>query len=236
MRVVMLGPPGAGKGTQAARIGEVYGIPHVATGDIFRANVSEGTELGRKAEEHMEAGELVPDDIVIGMVTDRLERPDVESGFVLDGFPRTVPQAQALEEELLDRGTNLDVVLRLTVGSDEILQRLTERRVCRAEGHTYHLTHDPPEQEGVCDVDGSELYQREDDERDVVLHRLEVYHKQTEPLEIYYWERGLLRELEAVGTMDEVTERALGILGEYAAPPDGAMAATTDGDGSGDTG
>lgn len=220
MRVIMLGPPGAGKGTQASRISEHYGVPHVSTGNIFRANVKGDTELGRRAREYMDAGELVPDGIVIDMVDDRLAQPDAADGFVLDGFPRTVPQAQALEDLLIDLQAPLDVVLRLAIEDETVVARLTGRRVCRASDHTYHVDNDPPEQPGVCDADGTELYQREDDRREVVLNRLEVYHEETEPLEMFYWRRGLLRDLKAVGSVDEVTDRALHILADYERPRD----------------
>lgn len=222
MRVTMLGPPGAGKGTQSARVAAAYAVPHVATGDLLRAHVRRESELGRRARQFMDEGRLVPDEIVVGMVAERLARPDAADGFVLDGFPRTVPQAQALEE--LADGAPLDVVLRLVIDEDEVVDRLTGRLVCRAQGHTYHRTHNPPCREGVCDIDGSELYQREDDEREVVLNRLEVYRRQTEPLEMYYWERGLLRDLEAAGSIEEVSRRALAILSEYEVPVDRARA------------
>lgn len=222
MRVTMLGPPGAGKGTQSARVAAAYAVPHVATGDLLRAHVRRESELGRRARQFMEEGRLVPDEIVVDMVAERLARPDAADGFVLDGFPRTVPQAQALEE--LADGAPLDVVLRLVIDEDEVVDRLTGRLVCRAQGHTYHRTHNPPRREGVCDIDGSELYQREDDEREVVLNRLEVYRRQTEPLEMYYWERGLLRDLEAAGSIEEVSRRALAILSEYEVPVDRARA------------
>ena len=219
MRVIMLGPPGAGKGTQANRIADAYRIPHISTGDIFRENVKSATELGRKAQEYMDAGELVPDDVVVGMVASRLAEPDAKSGFNLDGFPRTVPQAQSLEDLLVDRETPLDVVLRLAVDEDEVVHRLTGRRVCRDCGAVYHVDYNPPSEPGVCDACGGELYQRDDDREEVVLNRLDVYHRQTQPLEYFYWERGLLRDVEAVGTVDEVTDRALGVLREYEEPP-----------------
>lgn len=217
-RVVLLGPPGAGKGTQAARVSETYDIPHIATGDIFRTNVKDDTELGRKAKEYMDAGELVPDDVVVGMVRDRLKEDDAADGFVLDGFPRTVPQAQALEETLADMERPLDCVLRFSVGEDEIVERITGRRTCPECGAVYHVDASPPEQEGICDRCGSELVQREDDREEVVRNRLEVYHRQTEPLEFFYWQRGLLRDVDAVGEVDDVTKRALDVLGEYVDP------------------
>lgn len=219
MRLVLLGPPGAGKGTQAARVAETYGVPHISTGDILRDHVRRGTDLGQRAKTVMEAGEYVSDDLVVAMVAARIAEPDARGGFVFDGFPRTVPQAQALEDLLVDSGTPLDVVLRLAVDEAEVVKRLTGRRTCRTCGAIYHIEHQPPSTEGVCDLDGGELYQRDDDKEEVVLNRLEVYRRQTEPLEHFYWQRGLLRDLEAVGTVDEVTDRALAILSEYAGEP-----------------
>jgi adenylate kinase len=217
VRVILLGPPGAGKGTQAVRIAEAFGIPHISTGDIFRENVRGDTDLGREAKRYMDAGELVPDEVVVGMVADRLAQADAVEGFCLDGFPRTVPQAQALEDLLVDRDAPLEVVVRFLVDHDEVVQRLTGRRSCASCGAVYHVEHAPPQQEGICDQCGGELIQRDDDTEDVVLNRLEVYRKQTEPLEHFYWERGLLRDVEAVGEVDAVTERTLGLLREYAA-------------------
>jgi adenylate kinase len=215
VRVILLGPPGAGKGTQATRIAERYGIPHISTGDILRANVREGTDLGQEAKRYMDAGDLVPDEVIMGMVADRLEQPDAEAGFLFDGFPRTVPQAEALEGMLLDRGEPLDAVLRLAVPQDEVVRRLTGRRTCSGCGRIFHLVFDPPAEPGRCDDCGGELTQRDDDTEAVVLNRLEVYRSQTQPLEHFYWERGLLRDVEAVGRPDEVSERAAQVLAEY---------------------
>lgn len=217
LRVVLLGPPGAGKGTQAERIAQAYDVPHVSTGDIFRANVRQGTELGHRSRSYMEAGELVPDDIVIGMVADRLGEPDA-AGFLLDGFPRTVPQAQALEEILAEVGRPLDAVLRLALDEDEIVRRITGRRVCPACGATFHVDYEPAARRGVCDQCGAKLTQRRDDREEVVTNRLSVYRRQTEPLEYFYWQRGLLRDVEAVGSVEEVTGRALAVLAEYVRP------------------
>lgn len=216
MRVILLGPPGAGKGTQAVRIAETYAIPHISTGDILRANVKAGTPLGTEAKSYMDAGDLVTDEVIIGMVAGRLDEDDAVGGFLFDGFPRTVPQANALEELLIGRETPLDVVLRLAVAKDEAVNRLTGRRTCSGCGRIFHLVYDPPSNEGRCDDCDGELTQRDDDTEDVVLNRLEVYAAQTEPLEHFYWERGLLRDVEAVGTMDEVFASATGILREYA--------------------
>ena len=218
MRVILLGPPGAGKGTQAVRIAEAFGLPHISTGDIFRENVRGGTDLGVEAKRYMDAGELVPDEIVVGMVADRLAQPDAATGFCLDGFPRTVPQAQALEDLLVERDAPLEVVVRFAVAEDEVVARLTGRRTCSGCGAVFHVEHAPPATEGVCDSCGGELVQRDDDTEDVVMNRLEVYRKQTEPLEHFYWERGLLRDVEAVGSVDDVTARTVDLLREYAAP------------------
>jgi adenylate kinase len=218
VRVILLGPPGAGKGTQAVRIAEAFGIPHISTGDILRANVREGTDLGREAKRYMDAGDLVPDDVIMGMVGDRLAEPDAAEGFLFDGFPRTVPQAQALEDLLIEREQPLDVVVRLAVDQAEVVERLTGRRTCTNCGSVFHVTANPPATEGVCDNCGGELVQRDDDTEDVVLNRLEVYRSQTEPLEYFYWQRGLLRDVEAVGSVDEVAERARKLLEEYAVP------------------
>jgi adenylate kinase len=215
VRVILLGPPGAGKGTQATRIAERYGIPHISTGDILRANVREGTSLGQEAKRYMDAGDLVPDEVIMGMVADRLGAPDAESGFLFDGFPRTVPQAEALEGMLIDRAAPLDAVLRLAVPQDEVVRRLTGRRTCSGCGRIFHLVFDPPAEQGRCDDCGGELTQRDDDTEAVVLNRLEVYRSQTQPLEHFYWERGLLRDVEAVGPPDEVSERAAQVLAEY---------------------
>ena len=215
MRVILLGPPGAGKGTQATRIAERYGIPHISTGDLLRANVREGTSLGQEAQRYMDAGDLVPDEVIMGMVADRLELPDAEAGFLFDGFPRTVPQAEALEGMLIDRGAPLDAVLRLAVPQDEVVRRLTGRRTCSGCGRIFHEVFDPPVEPGRCDDCGGELTQRDDDTEAVVLNRLDVYRSQTQPLEHFYWERGLLRDVEAVGTPEEVSERAAQVLAEY---------------------
>ncbi|MEX0952731.1 MAG: adenylate kinase [Nitriliruptoraceae bacterium] len=215
MRVILLGPPGAGKGTQAVVISAAASIPHISTGDILRANVSEGTELGQQARSYMDAGDLVPDEVIIGMVGDRLDEDDAGDGFLFDGFPRTVPQAEALEQLLIDRQTPLDVVLRLAVPVDEVVSRLTGRRTCADCGRIFHVEFTPPANPDVCDDCGGALTQRDDDTEDVVLNRLEVYRSQTEPLEQFYWERGLLRDVEAVGPVDEVSARARAILGEF---------------------
>ena len=215
MRLVLVGPPGAGKGTQAQFISAHMGIPKISTGDIFRANVSQGTELGQQAKKFMDAGDLVPDEITIGMVVSRLEEDDARKGFLLDGFPRNVPQAKTFNDLLLDAGTPLDVVLELVVDDDEVVRRLSGRRTCRNCGHIWHLDFDPPSAEGVCDICGGELFQRDDDKPETIRHRLEVYYEQTAPLVGYYAEAGVLVGIDAMGPVHDVTERALAALRPY---------------------
>ena len=215
MRLVLVGPPGAGKGTQAQFISAHMGIPKISTGDIFRANVSQGTELGQEAKKFMDAGDLVPDEITIGMVVARLEEDDARKGFLLDGFPRNVPQAKTFNDMLLASSTPLDVVLELVVDDDEVVRRLSGRRTCRNCGHIWHLDFDPPSAEGVCDICGGELFQRDDDKPETIRHRLEVYYEQTAPLVGYYAEAGVLVGIDAMGPVDDVTERALAALRPY---------------------
>ena len=215
MRIILLGPPGAGKGTQAVTIAQALNIPHISTGDILRANVKAGTELGKEAKSFMDAGDLVPDEVILGMVGDRLDEDDAKAGFLFDGFPRTVPQAEALEQLLIERQEPLTVAIRLAVAQDEVVHRLTGRRTCSQCGRIFHTTFDPPSVEGRCDDCDGELTQRDDDSEDVVLNRLEVYRAQTEPLENFYWERGLLRDVEAVGSVDDVQQRIQVILNEF---------------------
>ena len=215
MRLVLVGPPGAGKGTQAQFISAHMGIPKISTGDIFRANVSQGTELGQQAKKFMDAGDLVPDEITIGMVVSRLEEDDARKGFLLDGFPRNVPQAKTFNDLLFDAGTPLNVVLELVVDDDEVVRRLSGRRTCRNCGHIWHLDFDPPSAEGVCDICGGELFQRDDDKPETIRHRLEVYYEQTAPLVGYYAEAGVLVGIDAMGPVDDVTERALAALRPY---------------------
>lgn len=217
MRIVLVGPPGAGKGTQAQYIAANLSIPAVSTGDIFRANVSQGTPLGREAKTYMDAGNLVPDEVTIGMVRERLAQPDVAGGFLLDGFPRNTAQAKVLDEILAENDTELDVVLELKVDDSEIIQRISGRRQCRANGHVCHILTDAPKVAGICDECGSELYQRDDDREETVRHRLDVYKEQTEPLVGYYSERNLLLQIQATGPVKEVTERAMTALREFGA-------------------
>src|SRR5215218_10760169 len=196
LNLILLGPPGAGKGTQAERLVDDFDLPYYATGDILRAAVQEGTELGQKAKEYMERGDLVPDEVIIDVIVDRIESTEAEDGFVLDGFPRNLEQADALDRELDRLGRELTAGLLIEVSDDEVIRRLSGRRVCVKNGHLYHVEFDPPKNEGVCDQDGSRLEQREDDKPETVKHRLDVYHKQTSPLIDHYEERNLLRRFD----------------------------------------
>ncbi|MFI7244601.1 adenylate kinase [Streptomyces qinglanensis] len=210
MRIVLVGPPGAGKGTQAAFLAKNLAIPHIATGDLFRANISQGTPLGQKAQEYMRAGQLVPDEVTIGMAKGRMEEEDAAGGFLLDGFPRNIAQAQALDGYLDETGLKLDAVLDLEVPEDEVVKRIAGRRICRSDSsHVFHVEYSPAKTEGVCDVCGGELYQREDDREETVRKRLEVYHSETEPIIDHYKTQGLVTTISALGAVSEVTERAM---------------------------
>ena len=215
MRVVLVGPPGAGKGTQAQFLASHLSIPKISTGDIFRDNVSHGTALGRRAQAYMERGDLVPDEVTIAMVTDRLADEDTQAGFLLDGFPRNVPQAETLKKMLLSWDTRLDVVLELVVDDDEVVRRLSGRRTCRRDGRIWHVSFDPPTVPGICDDCGGELFQRDDDREETIRHRLEVYQEQTSPLVSFYADEGTLLGLDATGPVDEITERALSTLRRF---------------------
>ena len=204
MNIILLGPPGGGKGTQAKKIVEKYGIPHIATGDILREAVAKGTELGKKAKEYMEKGQLVPDEVVIGLIEERLKESDCEKGFILDGFPRTVAQAEALEKVLENMGRKIDHVIDIEVPEEELLKRLTGRRTCKKCGAMYHIVFNPPKQEGICDKCGGELYQRADDNEETVKSRLEVYHNQTAPLIDFYSQKGLLRQVNGTGSIQDI--------------------------------
>jgi adenylate kinase len=204
MRVVLLGPPGAGKGTQARRLASRWSVPQVATGDMLRDAVAHGTPLGQEARRYMDAGELVPDGVIIGLVRERLGQPDGRKGFVLDGFPRTAAQAAALDQLLEAEGTPLDRVVLFDVAEEELVARLTGRRVCRTCGRNYHLTLSPPRVPGWCDACGGELYQRTDDQEATVRRRFAVYFRDTRPLVDYYRRRGLLTTVSGTGTMDAV--------------------------------
>ena len=212
MRVVLVGPPGAGKGTQAQFIAAHFSIPKISTGDIFRANVSQGTELGMAAKRYMDAGDLVPDEVTIAMVRDRLAEDDATDGFLLDGFPRNVPQAERLDAMLAELGTKLDVVLELVVDDQEVIRRLSGRRTCRMCGHIWHVDFEPPDKEGICDICGGELFQRDDDLPATIRHRLEVYAEQTAPLIAFYADRGILIGIDATGLVEDITDRAIDAL------------------------
>ena len=204
MIIVLFGPPGAGKGTQAVRISEMLSIPHIATGDIFREAVKKRTELGKKAEEYMKKGELVPDEIVNGIVRERISQPDCSNGFILDGYPRTLNQAEALDKMLAEMNRKVDLVLNIEVSEENIIKRLSNRRVCKKCGAVYHLITNPPKKDGICDKCGGELYQREDDKEEVIRNRLKVYHKQTEPIIKYYEEKGVLVNIDGNNSIEEV--------------------------------
>jgi adenylate kinase len=210
--IVLLGPPGAGKGTQAKRIAQELDLPHISSGDIFRENLKNRTELGQQAEAYMNRGELVPDDLTIAMIQERLSRPDTSKGSILDGFPRTPAQAEALSEMLKDFGGQIDAVPYIRVPEEVLVERLTGRWTCRAQGHIFHEKYNPPKEPGKCDYDGSELYQREDDKAETVINRIRVYQEQTQPLIDYYRERGLLIEIDGTHSIDEVTTELLAAL------------------------
>lgn len=213
MRIVLVGPPGAGKGTQAAFLAENLSIPHISTGDIFRANISQGTPLGQQAQEYMRAGQLVPDEVTIGMAKDRMSEPDAAQGFLLDGFPRNIAQAEALDAVLTEWGQRLDAVLDLEVPEEEVVKRIAGRRICRSDSsHVFHAEYSAPKKEGVCDACGGELYQREDDREETVRKRLSVYHSETEPIIDHYKRQGLVTTISALGEVSEVTGRAMSAL------------------------
>ena len=213
MKIVLLGPPGAGKGTQAKSISNRYSIPHISTGDIFRKNISEGTPLGIEAKGYIDKGQLVPDEVTINMVKDRLTWEDCKNGYLLDGFPRTVAQAEALEGFLADRNEKLDTALSIEVPSSFILERMTGRRVCPSCGASYHVKFNPPIKPGVCDVCGSDVVQRKDDTEETVSERLEVYERQTQPLIDFYNNRNLLSTVDGTKAINEVFESICSILG-----------------------
>jgi adenylate kinase len=214
MNLILLGGPGAGKGTQAKKLIDKYHIPQISTGDILRAAVKEGTELGRKAKEFMDAGKLVPDEVVIGIVEERLKQPDARKGFILDGFPRTVPQAQALDVALGKMGAKIDHVISVDVEEEALVTRLTGRRTCKNCGQMYHVKFTPPKQEGVCDKCGGELYQRDDDNEATVRSRLATYNQATKPLIDYYTAKGLVRPIAGVGSIEDIFNKITAILGQ----------------------
>jgi len=214
LRTILLGPPGAGKGTQAVKIVEKYHIPHISTGDIFRDNIKRGTELGKRAQEYMNKGELVPDDLVIDIATTRLLEDDCKNGFLLDGFPRTVYQAEKLDEFLASHDMKLDKVIDIAVEKEELITRLTGRRVCKACGASFHVVNIPPKTEGVCDICSGELFQRADDNVETVTNRIEVYNTQTMPLVDYYEKAGNIVHVDGTAELDDVFAAITNALGE----------------------
>lgn len=212
MKVVMLGAPGAGKGTQAKRLADKYSIPHISTGDIFRANIKNNTELGTKAKGYMDQGLLVPDELVVDLVVDRLNNPDCSKGYILDGFPRTIPQAEALDKALLDNGDKLQYAIDIDVPDSRIINRMAGRRACLNCGGTYHIVSIPPKKEGICDVCGSELVLREDDKPETVEKRLRIYHEQTQPLIDYYRGKAILTSVDGTKDMDDILNEIVGIV------------------------
>ena len=214
MKIIMLGAPGAGKGTQAAKIAAKYQIPHISTGDIFRANLKAGTELGKKAKEYMDQGLLVPDELTCDLVTDRVSKDDCANGYILDGFPRTIPQAKALEAALEKMGTDIDYAINVDVPDANIVKRMSGRRACLNCGATYHVVTIPPKKEGICDVCGSELVLRDDDQPETVKKRLDVYHEQTQPLIDYYKKQNILKSVNGMEPMETVFANIVAILGE----------------------
>jgi adenylate kinase len=207
LNLVLLGPPGSGKGTQGERLNEDLRLPYYATGDILRGAVREETELGRTAKEYMDRGDLVPDEVIVGVIADRIDSGEALDGFILDGFPRTTPQAEALDAKLKELGRAVTAVLLIDVSDDEVVRRLGGRRTCEANGHVFHVEFEPPKQEGVCDIDGSELIVRDDDKPEVIRKRLDTYHEKTEPLVSYYDSRSVLRRIDGEAAPGEVAEQ-----------------------------
>jgi adenylate kinase len=206
LNLVLLGPPGSGKGTQGERLRDDLELPYYATGDILRAAVREGTELGKAAKDYMDRGDLVPDEVIVGMIGERIDSSEAADGFILDGFPRTAPQAEALAAKLGELGRELTAVLLINVGDEEVVRRLGGRRTCVENGHVFHVEFNPPKQEGVCDVDGSELIVRDDDKPEVIRHRLEQYHEKTAPLIEHYDSKSLLRQIDGAAAPDAVAD------------------------------
>lgn len=214
MKIIMLGAPGAGKGTQAKMIADKYGIPHVSTGDIFRANIKEGTDLGKEAKSYMDKGLLVPDELTVKILLDRVAKDDCKNGYVLDGFPRTIPQAEVLDKALSEMNDAIDFAIDVDVPDENIIKRMSGRRACLACGATYHIEHIPPKKEGICDRCGKELVLRDDDKPETVKNRLSVYHEQTQPLIDFYTRKGVLKTVDGTVDMKEVFAAIVGILGE----------------------
>ena len=213
MKIIMLGAPGAGKGTQAKMIADKYGVPHISTGDFFRANIKNGTELGMEAKKYMDQGLLVPDELTVRILLDRVAQDDCKNGYVLDGFPRTIPQAEVLDSELTKLGDHIDYAINVDVPDENIVKRMSGRRACLTCGATYHIEHVPPKKEGICDVCGSELVLRDDDKPETVKNRLNVYHEQTQPLIDFYTEKGVLKTVDGTVPMEEVFAAITAILG-----------------------
>ena len=213
MKIIMLGAPGAGKGTQAKKIAEKYSIPHISTGDIFRSNIKEGTELGMKAKAYMDQGGLVPDELTIGMLMDRIQKDDCKNGYVLDGFPRTIPQAESLTNALNERNQKIDYAVNVDVPDENIVNRMSGRRACLSCGATYHIVYKPSKVEGICDVCGDKLVLRDDDKPETVKKRLSVYHDQTQPLIDYYKEAGVLANVDGTQDMEKVFSDIVAVLG-----------------------
>ena len=213
MKIIMLGAPGAGKGTQAKKIADKYQIPHISTGDIFRANIKEGTELGKKAKSYMDQGQLVPDELTLELIMDRFQNPDCKNGYVLDGFPRTIPQAEALTEALAKKGETIDYAINVEVPDENIIDRMGGRRACLACGSTYHIVYAPTRVEGICDRCGEKLVLRDDDKPETVKNRLNVYHNQTQPLIEYYTRQGKLAEVDGTQSMEDGFNAIVKILG-----------------------
>ena len=213
MKIIMLGAPGAGKGTQAKMIADKYGVPHISTGDIFRANIKNGTELGMEAKKYMDQGLLVPDELTVRILLGRVAQDDCKNGYVLDGFPRTIPQAEVLDSELTKLGDHIDYAINVDVPDENIVKRMSGRRACLTCGATYHIEHVPPKKEGICDVCGSELVLRDDDKPETVKNRLNVYHEQTQPLIDFYTEKGVLKTVDGTVPMEEVFAAITAILG-----------------------
>lgn len=213
MKIIMLGAPGAGKGTQAKMLAEKYGIPHISTGDIFRANIKNGTELGTKAKEYMDKGLLVPDELVVDLIMDRFKADDCKNGYILDGFPRTIPQAEALDAALAANGEKIDYAVNVEVPDENIVNRMSGRRACVGCGATYHIVYNPTKVEGKCDTCGADLILRDDDKPETVLNRLKVYHEQTQPLIDFYTKKGVIAEVDGTKDMKDVFDAIVAILG-----------------------
>jgi adenylate kinase len=223
LNLVLLGPPGSGKGTQGERLNEDLRLPYYATGDILRGAVRDETDLGKSAKEFMDAGDLVPDEVIVGVIAERIDSEEARDGFILDGFPRTTPQAEALDAKLTELGRGVTAVLLIATSDDEVVRRLGGRRTCEANGHVYHVDFNPPKEEGVCDIDGSPLLVRDDDKPDVIRKRLATYHEKTEPLVTYYDDRGVLRQVDGERDPDEVTEELRRTLATMRLEGDGAV-------------